>query len=180
MGRSEGVKGSRKGGLVWSAAAAIGLLVGLAIVPMVVAAATLSPPLATATAVATVSGGGLAIMDPSDAAGAGPSAFGVGATLYSDGTATGHFDCVDLETADHPGNIWGNVTGWFLDANGFINLNIVGKVINFPGGHPSDVAFTVTVQKFGGAGVGHWTLEGYGIVFCIETLTSGQIILTAA
>ncbi len=180
MGGSEGLGGPRRRGLVWNASVVIGLLVGLAIVPMVGAAATATPASSTVTTVATISGGGLAVMDPSDAAGAGPSAFGVGATLYSDGTATGHFDCVDLETADHPGNVWGTVTGWFTDAHGLINLNIVGKIINFPDGHPSDIAFTVTIQKFGGAGVGHWTLEGYGIVFCIETLTSGQIILTEA
>jgi hypothetical protein len=39
------------------------------------------------------------------------------------------------------------------------------------------VSFTVKIQQFGGAGVGHWTLEIDGVVYCIETLDSGQIVL---
>ena len=42
---------------------------------------------------------------------------------------------------------------------------------------PVEVAFTVKIQEFGGAGVGHWTLDVGGVVFCIETLDSGQIVL---
>lgn len=128
------------------------------------------------TVVATIQGGGTSVMDPSDAAGAGPSTFGMGITLYSDGTASGHFDCVDQRRADMPGNIWGEVTGWSGDLNGTITLTVVGKTITIPGGHPVDVVFTVGIQQFGGAGVGHWTLVAYGITFCIETLTSGQIV----
>ena len=52
-----------------------------------------------------------------------------------------------------------------------------GKFLPIPGGHPTEAAFTVKIQQFGGAGVGHWTLEIDGVVYCIETLDSGQIVL---
>src|SRR2546425_9165702 len=59
-------------------------------------------------------------------------------------------------------------------------LNVTGKLIRFPGGHPVPVSFTVKIQQFGGAGVGHWTLEVGGRLFCIELLTSGQIVYRTA
>ena len=63
------------------------------------------------------------------------------------------------------------------DLDGEITLNVVGKFVPLPGGHPMPAEFTVKIQRFGGAGVGHWTLEVDGVVFCIETLDSGQIVL---
>jgi hypothetical protein len=56
-------------------------------------------------------------------------------------------------------------------------LNVTGKFLPIPGGHPVDVSFTVKIQQFGGAGVGHWTLEVGGFIFCYEILTSGQIVI---
>jgi hypothetical protein len=39
------------------------------------------------------------------------------------------------------------------------------------------VAFIVRIQQFGGAGVGRWTLEVNGFIYCYELLTSGQIVV---
>jgi hypothetical protein len=130
-----------------------------------------------ASVVATINGGGTAIMDPTSFA-QGTTAFGIHATLYKGGTAKGHINCVDQAGSNFPGNIFGEVTGWegSLDG-GPITLNVVGKLVNFPGGHPVDVEFTVTIQQFGGAGVGHWTLSVGGFTFCVETLLSGQIVM---
>src|SRR5439155_26925761 len=109
-----------------------------------------------ASVVATINGGGTAIMDPSrsDFGLAGTTSFGIHATLYSDGTAKGSVDCVDQVGSTLPGNIFGGVTSWEGNLDGSITLNVVGKFVGIPGGHPQDVSFTVTIQHFGGAGVG--------------------------
>ena len=140
-----------------------------------------------AVLVATINGGGTANMDD----GPGSSVFGLGVKLYSDGSVSGQFDCLDQngDAPGYPGNIWGPVTGWSLDGDGFIVLNIVGKFHPIPGGRGlliRDLPFAVTIQRFGGAGVGHWTLAGpFGpngawVTVCFETLTSGQIVMRAA
>jgi len=130
-----------------------------------------------ATVVATINGGGTASMDD----GMGNTSWGAGVKLFSDGSASGQFDCVDHHGAapGYPGNIWGKVTSWRMEGT-VVVLEVVGKVVGFPGGHPEDVAFTVKIQRFGGAGVGHWTLEIGGFIFCYETLTSGQIVYRPA
>lgn len=142
------------------------------------AAAMLAPHSAaakTATVVARINGGGTAEMQPPLAA--GTTHWGAGVTLYSDGTASGSFDCVDQhgDAPGFPGNIWGEVTSWRMEGT-VVVLNVIGKVVGFPGGHPQDVAFTVKIQQFGGAGVGRWTLEIGGLIYCYELLTSGQIV----
>jgi hypothetical protein len=152
---------------------------------LVLVAAMLAPhPVAAsaATVYATINGGGTANMED----GMGSSVFGTGVTLYSDGTATGEFDCVDQhgDAPGYPGNIWGHVTSWSKEGD-VIVLNVVGKFVPIPGGHPQDVTFTVKIQQFGGAGVGHWTLavpDGSGGWFtvCFEILTSGQIVIRYA
>jgi hypothetical protein len=83
---------------------------------------------------------------------------------------------------ERSGNIWGQVTSWSIDPDGSIVLNVIGKFIPIPGGHPSVVPFVVKIQQFDGAGVGHWTLavpDGSGGWFtvCFETLTSGQVVI---
>ena len=139
------------------------------------------------TVVGTVSGGGTANMTDVVAAGfKGVSSFGFHATLFSDGSATGHFDCVDHmgDPAGYPGNVFGDITSWSNDALG-LHLNVTnGKLV----GHGLPLArgglsFTVTIQRFGGAGVGHWTLDAppflspfNGGPICQELLTSGQIV----
>ena len=133
----------------------------------------------TATVVARINGGGTAEMQPPFAA--GTTHWGAGVTLYSDGTASGSFDCVDQngDAPGFPGNIWGEVTSWRMEGT-VVVLNVIGKFLPIPGGHPVDVSFTVKIQQFGGAGVGRWTLEIGGVIYCYELLTSGQIVIRYA
>ena len=150
---------------------------GLFVVAVLTAVVFAYPATANAaTVVATINGGGTAIMDPTSFA-QGTTAFEIHATLYSDGTARGHIMCLDQVGSTFPGNIFGEVTSWEGSLDGSITLNVVGKFVGFPGGHPQDVSFTVTIQQFGGAGVGHWTLSIGGFTFCVETLRSGQIVM---
>ena len=83
----------------------------LSLVPAISLAVAMlaSHPLAaaanTATVVGTINGGGTAFMTGGLAAGMkGISSFGFHATLYSDGTASGHVDCVDQMGDSLPGN----------------------------------------------------------------------------
>ncbi|HEY3222118.1 MAG TPA: hypothetical protein VGJ80_15405 [Gemmatimonadales bacterium] len=143
------------------------------------AAAIVAPNSGPATVVATINGGGTAEMQP-PGLGEGTTLFGMGVKLYSDGSATGHIDCVDQHGDNFPGNIFGEVTSWRMEGQ-VVVLNVTGKVVAFPGarapaGHPRPVSFTVKIQQFGGAGVGHWTLEVGATLFCVELLTSGQIV----
>jgi hypothetical protein len=126
------------------------------------------------TVVATINGGGTAEMQPGGLA-QGRTAFGMGVKLLADGSATGHIDCVDQHGGNFPGNIFGEVTSWRKEGT-VVVLNVTGKLVSFPGGHPQDISFTVKIQQFGGAGVGRWTLEVGGVIFCVELLTSGQIV----
>lgn len=132
-------------------------------------------------AVATIHGGGTSTMaEVFGIPNPGSSVFGFNATLMSDGSARGHIMCLDQhgDAPGFPGIIFGEVVSWSGDAaSGEITLNVVGKFLPLPGGHPTPAAFTIKIQQFGGAGVGHWTLEADGVVVCIETLDSGQIVL---
>jgi hypothetical protein len=155
--------------------ASFGLFVAAALTAVVFA----YPATANAASeVATINGGGTAMMDPSrsDFGLAGTTAFNIHATLYSDHTATGHVGCVDQVGSTLPGNIFGEVTSWEGNLDGSITLNIVGKFVGIPGGHPQDASFSVTIQQFGGAGVAHWTLTIGPFTVCDETLLSGQIV----
>jgi hypothetical protein len=137
-----------------------------------------------ATVVGTIDGGGTSIMTD----GMGPSTFSIHATLFSDGTARGQITCVDRVGAapGYPGNIFGAVTSWSRNADGTISLYVTdGKFVMFGSGlvAPGGVAFKVTIQRYGGAGVGHWTLDFPGAVspvnggpICQELLTSGRIV----
>jgi hypothetical protein len=153
---------------------------GLFVVAVLTAVLFAYPATANAASVvATINGGGTAIMDPTKSALglAGTTSFNIRATLYSDGTAKGHIDCVDQFGSTLPGNIFGEVTSWDENPDGTITLNVVGKFVGFPGGHPEDVAFAVTILHFGGAGVGQWTLSVGPFTLCFETLLSGQIVM---
>ena len=82
----------------------------------------LSLPLTTTAAahpsvLATINGGGVADMDD----GEGPSLFGMGVKLLSDGSAQGFFDCVDQMGDSFPGNFYGQVTSWSLNEDGTIS-----------------------------------------------------------
>ena len=150
---------------------------GLFVVTVLTAVLFAYPATANAASVVeTINGGGTAIMDPTSFA-QGTTSFGIHATLYADGTARGHINCIDQVGSTFPGNIFGEVTSWEGSLDGSITLNVVGKFVGIPGGHPQDVSFTVTIQHFGGAGVGQWTLSVFGATACFETLLSGQIVM---
>lgn len=159
----------------------------LALLLMVSVAATMlfaaSPVAAKSiSVVGTINGGGTATMTD----GMGVSSFGFQVTLFSDGSAQGRFDCVDHmgDAPGYPGNIFGQITSWSQNADGTISLYVTdGKLVAIPGGLvvPGGLPFTVTIQQFGGAGVGHWTLDVPGVPsptggpICVELLLSGQI-----
>jgi hypothetical protein len=154
-------------------AATILSLTGLAFVraPSVSASSVSGP-----TVVGTINGGGTALMTSGPGAGdKSVSSFGFHATLYSDGTASGHVDCVDQMDDTSAGNIFGDVTRWSQGPYG-LTLFVTGTKVVFPGGHPVAANFPLTIQSFGGAGVGHWTLGKLATPFCIELLLSGQIV----
>ena len=156
---------------------------GLFVVAVLTAVLFAYPATANAASVvATINGGGTANMDD----GMGVSTFGMGVKLLSNHSAVGHFDCVDHhgDAPGYAGNIFGEVTSWEGDLDGGpVTLHITGKFVSIPGGLVDrNAQFTVTIQQFGGAGVGHWTLsvpDGAGGEFtvCFETLLSGQIVM---
>jgi hypothetical protein len=136
-----------------------------------------------ATIVGTIDGGGTSIMTD----GMGLSTFSIHATLYSDGTARGHIDCVDRvgSAPGYPGNVFGAITSWSRNADGTISLRVTdAKFVSFGSGLvvPGGLPFTLEIQAFGGAGVGHWTLDVPGAAspnggpICQELLTSGRLV----
>jgi hypothetical protein len=159
------------------------------------AAAILAPPQVAAadregnpkavTVVATIKGRGTSEMLPPGLT-SGKTVFFTGpkgVKLLSDGSAKGHFTCIDVfGESSNPGNINGEVTSWSTDPDGSIVLNITGTFFALlpPDGHhgPSvPVSFTVKIQKFGGKGVGHWTLLTPRGLACVELLTTGKIVI---
>src|SRR5437867_11497190 len=98
-----------------------------------------------APVVATIHGGGTAEMQPPGLA-AGRTAFGMEVTLLADGSATGHVDCVDQHGDNLPGNIFGEVSSWRMEGQ-VVVLNVTGKLIRFPGGHPVPVSFTLRSEE---------------------------------
>ena len=161
----------------------------VALVPLVVpllllvAAVFVESPASAAnavTVVGTVNGGGTAVMTD----GMGDSAFGFHATLFSDGSAQGHVDCVDFmgDAPGYPGNVFGEIVAWTPGPTpDSVNLFVTnGRLVVFPGGLviPGGLPFELSIQSTGGAGVGHWTLavpNNSSPPICIELLLSGQI-----
>lgn len=128
------------------------------------------------TVVATINGGGTALMTSPPGALPGfknVSSFGIHATLYSDGSATGHVDCVDKQGDVSKGNIFGEVTSWSTGPFG-LTLRVTGRLV--AGSDNDPTSFPLTIQSFGGAGVGHWTLGKLSSPFCVELLLSGQLV----
>ncbi len=133
--------------------------------------------------VATIHGAGFAMMDAGGQI-RGNTRFSIDAKLYSDGTATGFVDCEDFggslwngRPAD--GDVYGPFTSW-KKVNGKIAL--IGTLQLR--GDPSGAVFgtIVTIQEFGGAGKGHWTMsvpdfEAGGPPICSESITSGRVDL---
>jgi hypothetical protein len=131
---------------------------------------------AAVTVVATINGGGTALMTSPPGGLPGfknVSSFGIHATLYSDGSATGHVDCVDQQGDVSKGNIFGDVTKWTQGPYG-LTLWVTGKLVS--GSDNVATSFPLTIQTFGGAGVGHWTLGKLSSPFCVELLLSGQLV----
>ena len=141
-----------------------------------------------ATVVGTINGGGTSIMTdlPPEM---GVTSFGFEATLYSDGSARGFFNCADHmgDVPGYPGNIFGAITSWSLNRDGTVSLYVTdAKLVQFGSGLvvSGGLPFTVTIQTFGGAGVGHWTLDVPGLKspfnggpICQELMTSGQVVV---
>src|SRR5438034_8085232 len=94
-------------------------LVTAAGISVAVATASSQPTAAASpvTVVGHINGGGTANMTDLPA-GMGVSSFGFEVTLFSDGSARGHFDCVDHmgDVPGYPGNIFGDITSWSLNA----------------------------------------------------------------
>jgi hypothetical protein len=136
------------------------------------------------TVVATIKGRGTAVMQMPGKF-LGETVFSTGVKLLSDGSATGDFICIDVfGNSTGPGQISGQVTSWSTDPDGTIVLNVSGSFFPLlpPDGHPGasvPLSFIVRIQKFGGKGVGHWTLQNKAKTFlaCIELLTSGKIVI---
>ena len=118
---------------------------------------------------------------------AGNTTFGIGVKLYSDGSAYGHFDCIDLIGDTLEGNVWGELTSWSKNGDGSLSFSgsmLTNTDLMGTGAPISNLGpFTVTIQKFGSAGfggakAGHWTLvvPDAGGIICDETVTGGEIV----
>ena len=132
--------------------------------------------------VAVIHGAGLSTMDAMGNF-RGPTAFTIDARLYSDGSATGWIYCADLPGSINPatglsveGVVAGPVSRW-TRVNGKIALTATLTLA----GTTFVLASTVTIQKFGGAGKGHWTMslpaleQPGGPPTCSEAITSGRL-----
>jgi len=135
--------------------------------------------------VATINGSGRAIMDAASPL-KGTTTYFIHARLYSDGTAIGRFDCVDLAGSTFEGDFFGPITSWKM-VNGEITLSGPGQLraLNgdlVPGIGTTVFPYTVTIQRFGGKEIGHWTLDVpfFGGVVCSELLTSGRLVMATA
>jgi hypothetical protein len=149
--------------------------------------ATQSVPANATTVVGRINGGGTSVMTDLPA-GMGVTSFGFEATLFSDGSARGHFTCVDQmgDFPGYPGNIFGAITSW-SQRDGIVSLHVTdAKLVVFGSGLvvSGGLPFTVTIQTFGGPGVGHWTLDVPGFPsrfnggpICQELMTSGQVVV---
>jgi hypothetical protein len=119
------------------------------------------------------------------------STFSFDVKLFSDHSASGKVDCVDIagDPVGYPGDIFGDVSSWSQAAEGGpVTLYITdGTLVAIPGGDPfptaTGLSFSVTIQHFGGAGVGHWTLDAPGFAspfnggpICQELLSRGRIV----
>ena len=134
--------------------------------------------------VAVIHGAGLSTMDAMGNL-RGPTSFTIDARLYSDGSATGWIYCADLKGSINPadgsgveGVVAGPVSRWSR-VNGKIALTATLTLA----GTPLVLSSTVTIQKFGGAGKGHWTMSlpafetPGGPPTCSEAITSGRLVI---
>jgi len=129
--------------------------------------------------VATINGSGRAVMDAASPL-QGTTTYFIHARLYSDGTAVGRFDCVDLAGSTAEGDFFGPITSWKM-VNGEITFSGPGQLRTLAGDlQPGIFPYTVVIQTFGGKGVGHWTLDVpffAPVAICSELLTSGNLVM---
>ena len=165
------------------------LVTFIAAISLAFAILAMQPGAANATTVVgRINGGGTSVMTDLPP-GMGATSFGFEATLFSDGTARGHFDCVDQmgDVPGYPGNIFGAITRWSKNGDGTVSLYVTdAKLVMFGSGLvvSGGLPFTVTIQTFGGPGVGHWTLDVPGVSspfnggpICQELMRSGQVVV---
>src|SRR5438874_12429905 len=108
------------------------------------------------TVVGTINGGGTALMTSGPGAGGkSVTSFAIHATLYSDGTATGHVDCVDQMGDTLAGNIFGEVTRWSMGPYG-LTLFVNGKLFTLPGDQHDAANFPFTNTRLDVSGVSQW------------------------
>src|SRR2546430_6572009 len=103
--------------------------------------------------VATINGSGRAVMDAASPL-QGTTTYFIHARLFSDGTAIGRFDCVDLAGSTSEGDFFGPITSWKM-VNGQVTLSGPGQLRALNGDLIPSVGttvfpYTVTVQEFGG------------------------------
>lgn len=129
--------------------------------------------------VGTVNGHGVALMGP-PGFGIGPSTFDIHVQLFADGSARGRVYCVDVfGDITGSGIIFGEATSWTQDAQGLVTLIVPNGTFTTLAGAivPPARYFTTTIEHFGGAGVGHWSMR-FGpkqFLFCWEAVTKGRI-----
>jgi hypothetical protein len=99
----------------------------------------------------------------------------------------GRFDCVDLAGSTADGDFFGPITRWDMNDKGEITLSGSGQLRMLNGDLFPDIGtpafpYTIAIQRFGGKGVGHWTLDvpAFGGVICSELLTSGRLVMATA
>lgn len=143
--------------------------------------------------VGTIHGRGMANMI--DMSPPGVTKFSIDVKLFSNHSARGKVDCVDLDPFGYRGDISGNATRWSQTAeDGPVTVYFIGSLVAIPSGFPfppaSPIYFTVTIQHFGGAGVARWTMDvppqllfpkglpspNNGGPICQELVTSGHIV----
>lgn len=135
--------------------------------------------------VGTIHGRGMAHM--TDMSPLGVTKFSIDVTLFSNHSARGKVDCVDLDPFSYRGDISGHATSWSQTAeDGPVTVYFVGSLVAIPSGAQfqpvSPLNFTVTIQHFGGAGVGQWTMDvppflsPNGGPICQELVSSGHIV----
>lgn len=154
------------------------ILISVTLLVVAMIASSLPADAKSVHLVATIHGAGGAVMDAASPL-QGTTTYSIDAQLFSDGTATGFFDCADLAGSTLPGDIQGPITSW-KKVDGKITLSGIAHTAK-----KSNLAYTVAIQKFGGAGKGHWTLDvpffqtflNVVAPVCSELLTSGRLVI---
>ena len=159
------------------------ILISVALLVAAMIASSLPAEAKSVHLVATIHGAGGAVMDAASPL-KGTTTYSIDAQLFSDGSATGFFDCADLAGSTDVGDIFGPITSW-KKVDGKITLSGTAQLTNLDRTVivATNLEYTVTIQKFGGAGKGHWTLDVPAFQapndppVCSELLTSGRLVM---